>query len=58
MNIEQKIYKAAIELIERRYPKGWGAAAMYTENENNRGSWLTIRLSKLSLFFINVDDAV
>lgn len=33
MNIEQMLYQAAIELIERRYPTGWGgAAAMYTEN--------------------------
>lgn len=33
MNIEQKLYKAAIDLIEKRYPTGWGgAAAMYTED--------------------------
>lgn len=33
MNIEQKLFQAAVELIERRYPIGWGgAAAMFTEN--------------------------
>lgn len=33
MDIEQKLYQAAIDLIEKRYPSGWGgAAAMYTEN--------------------------
>lgn len=33
MNVEQKIYKAAIDLIEKRYPSGWGgASAMYTED--------------------------
>ncbi|AZP03197.1 cytidine deaminase [Jeotgalibaca ciconiae] len=33
MNIEQKLYQAAIDLIEKRYPTGWGsAAAMYTKN--------------------------
>ncbi|GGE02942.1 cytidine deaminase [Paenibacillus nasutitermitis] len=35
MNIEQMLYQAAIELIERRYPTGWGgAAAMYTVNSD------------------------
>jgi hypothetical protein len=23
MNIEQKLYQAAIDLIEKRYPSGW-----------------------------------
>ncbi|WP_163581938.1 cytidine deaminase [Gracilibacillus saliphilus] len=33
MNIEQKLYQSAIELIKTRYPTGWGgAAAMYTED--------------------------
>ncbi|MFD1173064.1 cytidine deaminase [Oceanobacillus picturae] len=33
MDIEQQLYQAAIELIEDRYPSGWGgAAAMYTES--------------------------
>lgn len=33
MDIGQKLYQAAIELIEKRYPIGWGgAAAMYTED--------------------------
>ncbi|KRG11925.1 cytidine deaminase [Virgibacillus soli] len=33
MDIEQKLYQAAIDLIERRYSSGWGgAAAMYTED--------------------------
>jgi cytidine deaminase len=33
MNIEQRLYQAAIDLIESRYPLGWGgAAAMYTED--------------------------
>ena len=33
MNIEEALYQAAIELIKKRYPKGWGgAAAMYTKN--------------------------
>ncbi|WP_163527278.1 cytidine deaminase [Halobacillus ihumii] len=27
MDIEKKLYKAAIELIERKYPTGWGGAA-------------------------------
>lgn len=33
MNIEQKLYQAATDLIEKRYPTGWGgAAAMYTND--------------------------
>ncbi|UJF16746.1 cytidine deaminase (plasmid) [Jeotgalibaca sp. MA1X17-3] len=33
MNVEQMIYKAATDLIEKRYPSGWGgASAMYTED--------------------------
>ena len=33
MNIEEALYQAAIELIKKRYPKGWGGvAAMYTKN--------------------------
>ncbi|WP_191556565.1 cytidine deaminase [Metabacillus idriensis] len=33
MNIEQELYQAAIDLIEKRYATGWGgAAAMYTED--------------------------
>ncbi|MFJ7185984.1 cytidine deaminase [Lysinibacillus xylanilyticus] len=33
MDIEQKLYQSAVELIEKRYPSGWGgAAAMYTED--------------------------
>ncbi|MFS1519486.1 cytidine deaminase [Bacillus sp. SCS-151] len=33
MGIEERIYQSAIELIEKRYPSGWGgAAAMYTED--------------------------
>ena len=33
MNVEQMIYKAATDLIEKRYPIGWGgASAMYTED--------------------------
>ncbi len=33
MTVEQQLYEAAIELIEKRYPVGWGgAAAMYTES--------------------------
>lgn len=33
MDIEQKLYQAVVELIEKRYPSGWGgAAAMYTED--------------------------
>ena len=27
MAIEQKLYEAVIDLIEKRYPKGWGGAA-------------------------------
>lgn len=31
MNTEQKLYKAAIDLIQNRYPLNWGgAAALYT----------------------------
>lgn len=31
MNIERQLYQAALDLIEKRYPSGWGgAAAMYT----------------------------
>ncbi|WP_159888685.1 cytidine deaminase [Paenibacillus puerhi] len=38
MNIEDKLYEAAVSLIRSRYPSGWGgAAAMYTD----RGSILT-----------------
>ncbi|MFD1928776.1 cytidine deaminase [Sporosarcina siberiensis] len=34
MTIEKQLYQAAIELIEKRYPTGWGgAAAIYTESE-------------------------
>ncbi|UOY89442.1 cytidine deaminase [Bacillus glycinifermentans] len=33
MNVEQTLYAAAVELINTRYPSGWGgAAAMYTED--------------------------
>ncbi|SFK33660.1 cytidine deaminase [Halobacillus dabanensis] len=33
MDIEQKLYQAATELIEERYPDGWGgAAAMHTSD--------------------------
>ncbi|KAA6451817.1 cytidine deaminase [Bacillus swezeyi] len=33
MKIEKKLYNAAVELIKKRYPSGWGgAAAMYTED--------------------------
>ncbi|WP_214053169.1 hypothetical protein [Photorhabdus caribbeanensis] len=33
MNIEQELYHAAVNLIEKRYPKGWGgAAAVRTES--------------------------
>lgn len=33
VDMEQKLYQAAIDLIEKRYPSGWGgAAAMYTED--------------------------
>lgn len=32
MSVEQDLYNAAVELIETRYPKGWGgAAAVRTE---------------------------
>lgn len=31
--MEQKLYQAAIDLIKKRYPSGWGeAVAMYTED--------------------------
>ena len=33
MSIEQRLYQAATQLIEKRYPVGWGGAcAMYTSN--------------------------
>lgn len=33
MNIEQALFEAAVQLIQKRYPTGWGgAAAMYTED--------------------------
>ena len=33
MSIENELYQAAVTLIERRYPKGWGgAAAVRTES--------------------------
>jgi len=33
MNIEEKLFQSATELIEKRFPSGWGgAAAMYTED--------------------------
>lgn len=33
MTIEESLYHAATQLIEKRYPTGWGgAAAMYTKN--------------------------
>lgn len=33
MNIEKDLYEAAVQLIEERYPIGWGgAAAMYTKD--------------------------
>ena len=35
MTIEERLYLAAIKLIEKRYPSGWGgAAAMYTETDD------------------------
>jgi cytidine deaminase len=34
VNIEQKLYQAAKELLDKRYPTGWGgAAAMYTSED-------------------------
>ena len=33
MDVERKLYQSAVELIEKKYPSGWGgAAAMYTED--------------------------
>lgn len=33
MTIKKSLYNAAVQLIEERYPKGWGgAAAMYTKD--------------------------
>lgn len=33
MNIEKELYLAAVDLINKRYPTGWGgAAAMYTQD--------------------------
>ncbi|ASB88865.1 cytidine deaminase [Bacillus sonorensis] len=33
MKIEQALYEAAVDLIQKRYPTGWGgAAAMYTDD--------------------------
>jgi cytidine deaminase len=33
LSIEESLYQSAIELIEKRYPTGWGgAAAMHTED--------------------------
>ncbi|WP_080875249.1 cytidine deaminase [Oceanobacillus timonensis] len=33
MNVEQQLYQAAVDLIKKRYPSGWGgAAAMHTES--------------------------
>lgn len=33
MDIEQKLYQSAIDLVEKRYTSGWGgAAAMYTDD--------------------------
>lgn len=33
MNIEQQLYDEAVNLIEKRYPSGWGgASAMYTSD--------------------------
>ena len=38
MELLQPLYRAAVELIDRKYPEGWGgASAMYTD----RGSILT-----------------
>ena len=35
MDIEQKIYEAAVNLIKKRYPTGWGgAAAIYTNDRD------------------------
>ncbi|WP_336637062.1 cytidine deaminase [Lysinibacillus fusiformis] len=33
MDIEKKLYEAAVQLVEKRYPSGWGgAAALYSED--------------------------
>ena len=33
MEIENRLYEAAVQLVIQRYPKGWGgAAALYTED--------------------------
>lgn len=38
LGLDQTLYRAAVDLIEKRYPTGWGGAtAMYT----NKGSILT-----------------
>ncbi|MFJ7738877.1 cytidine deaminase [Lysinibacillus sp. NPDC097287] len=34
MEIENRLYEAAVQLVIQRYPKGWGgAAALYTEDK-------------------------
>jgi cytidine deaminase len=35
MNIEHKLYNSAKELIERRYPTGWGGAAAVAIEDGN-----------------------
>jgi len=35
LNIEQSLHHAVIELIERRYPKGWGGAAAVALEDNS-----------------------
>jgi len=35
MNIEQKMYEIAIELINKRYPKGWGGAGVIRTEDDN-----------------------
>lgn len=34
MNIENQMYTKAVELIEKRYPKGWGGAAVIRTEDN------------------------
>ncbi len=46
--IEEKMYRLATELIEKRYPKGWGGAAVIRTEKDNYFTSVAIETSNSS----------
>jgi len=51
MGIEQKMFDIAVELIEKRYPKGWGAAGVVRTEEDSyfTSIWLDVINDSVSI---------